>query len=297
MGVPNYYRPTFTPAGDQYVQLDGWAAPASDADGTAWIATEVTGWTAVTAVRLSQLERPRRHGVFDGPNFYGPRIVVVAGTTLAQTRALAIKAQDIMASVAAWDSESLFPLVVTEPGQTPRQCMVRLAAETKVSPVYGGLAFDWNLSLTAPDPRRYDTTDTVVDLMLPAANPGGLILPTGVPLTAPLTGAVVNETTLVNNGTANMAPTVTFFGPLTNPAISNNTSGYTLSLAYTLLAGDSLVVDFEARTAMLNGTASRTYALDTSATWWDILPGANDIVFTGAAGTGYAEVRYRSAWH
>lgn len=296
MTAPTAYRPATVPATDMYLSVDGWTVPAIDADGTEWIGTELSGWTGPPAPRLSTVERPRRHGVFDGASFYGARTITIDGTALARTRVLAIKAMDTLASVAAWDSTNLYPLNVTEPGQPTRQCMVRLGGETKVQAVHGGLGFDFSLQLLAPDPRRYDAAEQQAVLSLPVANPAGLTAPVTAPLTVLNVGTSTNRFTALNAGTTPSPPTVTLYGPLIDPRIANATTGLAVALSISLLAGDFLVLDFNARTVMLGGTASRAYALAASSAWWEMVPGPNDIVFTGGGGSGTAVIKYRSAW-
>jgi hypothetical protein len=293
------YRPTTVPLTDAYVQLDNWLAPALDSEGTEWILTAVEGWNGTAAVRTSLADRPQDHGSFDGPSFYGTRVITLEGSAISTSRSAAMKAQDILASVAAEQTASLYTLLVAEPGQPSRCAYVRLNGGTKIGTIHGGQSFDWNLQLIAPDHRRYADTETILTLEL--ATSGGTSTGLTAPFTAPFltTGSAASTTTKTayNIGTASTRPVVTFFGPLTNPGITNLNVGKTLSFTYDLLAGQTLVVDFDARTALLNGTASRTYAITPTAAYWDIAPGGNDIRFTALGGNGNAEVRFRSAWH
>lgn len=100
-------------------------------------------------------------------------------------------------------------------------------------------------------------------------------------------GAVV----VTNAGTFNTWPVWTFTGPLTNLTLSNGTQ--TLTITLTMTAGDVLVVDFNAKTVLLNG-ASRYFAKGGS--WWSLLPGSNSIQFTTSAGSGTASMSWRDAW-
>lgn len=293
------YRPTVTPATDIYVELDDWAAPSTDTDGTVWLCTDVTGWNGSPPVRSSGEDRPEDHGQFDGPNFYGARVITVTGTAYCETREIAMKAQDAITSVAAWDSGTLFPLVVTEPGRPQRQCFVRLDGPTKVSPVYGGLQFDWQLALRAPDPMRYMYVESSTTLSLPP--PGGsdgLIIPFSLPSFVPWLTASNIDVTLTNEGTFPTRKIVAVFnGPVTNPSLTNASTGLTLAFNVTLGADETLVCDFKARTALLNGTDAREYALTTSASWWSLLPGASDVSLGGIGGpSSGASIRFMSAW-
>jgi hypothetical protein len=293
------YRPATTPLTDAYVVLDGWAAPALDAEGTEWILTAVDGWNGGAAVRTALADRPQDHGSFDGPSFYGTRTITLEGTAHCVSRSVAMKAQDILASIGAELSATLYPVAFVEPGQPKRLAYCRLNAPTKIGTVYGGDTFDWNIQLVAPDPRRYSDTVDALLLSLPTGDASsGLTAPLTAPFATAGSGSgTVAQGTALNVGTASTRPLVTFFGPLTDPGIANLRAGKTLSFNYNLLAGETLVVDFDGRSALLNGTASRTYAIAPTAAYWDLAPGGNDIRFTARSGSGNAEVRFRSAWH
>lgn len=293
---PATYRPVPVPASDTYLSVDNWMAPAVDAEGTAWIATTVAGWSGPPTLRLSSVERPRRHGVFDGATYYGGRTITVVGTAQAVSRAAAVRAMDIIASVCAWDSSILYPFTVVEPGQPTRRCMVRLAGDTKISAPYGGYDFDFQIMLLAPDPRRYSDAQTLISLALPTPGPTGLTFPSMAPLSLLGSGLLANRVTLTNAGTINTLPVVTVYGPVTNPTLGNSTTGQTLIFNIDIAAGEYLVVDFDTRAALLGGTAPRTYTIDPSSSWWELRPGGNDVVFTATAGTGTASIVYRSAW-
>lgn len=288
------YRPVCWPVTDSYITLDGWCAPAEDEDGTEWVLTSVDGWSGQVEVRTALTARPADHGSFDSPSFYGSRVMTIEGTALSVSREMSMKAKDTIGSVAS-DPVGLFPLVVCEPGRPDRQVTVRLNGPTKVSPVYGGYAFDFQLQLVAPDPRRYAVEPTTLQVGVPSIGDSGLTFP----LTAPFgsTGTGGSSRTALNEGTAATRPLVTFHGPLTNPRLTNVKVGKTLAFNYDLPDGYTLVCDFDARSVLLNNEASRTYAIAPSASWWELQPGPNDLVLTSTQGTGWADVLFRSAWY
>src|SRR6266536_5474669 len=113
-------RPAITTVVDARVELDGWAAGAAgastgtiDAQGTEWLLTNLEGWHAAPDVRNSLAERPGEHGAFSGPAFLSPRILTVEGVAIAVDLPSALRARDIVASVAA-DVSTLATLVVYE---------------------------------------------------------------------------------------------------------------------------------------------------------------------------------------
>lgn len=99
-----------------------------------------------------------------------------------------------------------------------------------------------------------------------------------------------------NAGIESTLPIVTLDGPLTNPVITNQTTGQSLKLNVTLASGaQSVAIDFNNKT-IFQGGVSRYGWLDTGSEWWGIAPGNNTLALTADAGTGVSEVRWRSAW-
>lgn len=303
MTLPAIYRPgTLTaPLTGWAVTLDGWAAGGTytgtvDNNATEWWITKCDGWRDRPAMRVASTDRQADHGSFDAPSYLASRVITVEGVAVCTSEAVAYLSADIMASVCS-DPAVLYPLVVTEPGRPDRRANVRLNDATKVGEPYGAgnVAFDWSLQLRAPDPRRYADDETAITLTLPTGAGTGLTLPVTLPFTIP-SGVATNVATAVNDGTFPTRPVVTFTGPVTDPAIANLTTGRTLAFTYDLAAGESLTVDFDARSVLLNGEVSRAYAIDYGSAWWDLQPGNNDVQYAAGGGTGQATITYRSAW-
>lgn len=301
MALPALYRPT-PPAilTDVGVMLDGWAAgtnpdDVTDSAATEWWLTGIDGWNGSPEVRLSGVDRPQDHGQFDGPSYFGTRVVTLSGVAICPDKPTALLSQDIVASVATWDPSQLYLLQVAEVGRPTRRANVRLNAATKVGD-FNGTSFSWQLQLKAPDPRRYDDIESVIALSPPTGASGGVTLPLTVPFSISTTGLSTSSATATNAGTVATRPTVTFAGPLVDPQLANVSAGRSLSFLITLAAGDTLVADFDRRTVLLNGSASRSSTLTSAAAWWELAPGGNDLAFTAGGGDGTATIRWRSAW-
>lgn len=296
MALPAAYRPPLgTYLLDTSITLDNWAAPATDTTLTEWWVTSLDGWYGTPDLRLTGVDRPQDHGQVDGPSYLAARVITITGVAIAPDRPTAMNARDIITSL-CWDPTQLYTLQVAEPGRPTKRCDVRLNTATKAT-YDAELTFDWSMQLKAPDPRKYADTETVVTLTPPTGAVGGVPFPTTFPATFTTTGLSTSTTTLTNAGTIATRPTVILAGPLADPQIANTTTGR--SLAFTglnIAAGDTVVVDFDRRTALYNGTASRTNYLAAGAAWWDLAPGGNDIAFTAGGGNGTAEIHYRTAW-
>jgi hypothetical protein len=275
--------------------VDGWAGNTVDDLGVEWWVTKEEGWAASPALRLSLVDRPERDGAFDAPSYRSPRVVTLEGSAIAPDRRTKEYAKDRLAAVLN-DGGVLLPLVVTEPHET-RRSMVRLSAETKISDRRNGV-FDFSLQLTAPDPVRYNAVLNEAGCALPQSVPGGAL---EFPLTFPLDfgeGPVGGRLLLENRGTAPTWPVWHIFGPCPDPVVTNPDTAERLAFGLTVQAGEELVVDTDARTVRLHGTASRRSTLLPGSAWFPLRPGANRVVF-GATRTepeARLTVDWRDAW-
>jgi len=302
MALPLLYRPTpATIDTDIGVTLDGWTAGTHQSDvgdsaATEWWIIEdgLKDWNGTPDVRLNGIDRPLDHGQFDAASFYGSRVVTINGVAICPDKTSALLAMDVISSVAAWDPSRLYLMQVSEPGRPTRRAMVRLNTATKVGG-FNGISFDFQLQVKAPDPRKYDDTESTIVLQPPTGAAGGITVPVTVPFSISTVGLSTSAGTAVNNGTFPSRPVVTFAGPLVDPVLANLTAGKALGMTITLAAGDTLVADFDRRTLILNGSASRATALTTTSAWWELGLGGNDLMLTAGGGDGTATIRWRSA--
>lgn len=109
-------------------------------------------------------------------------------------------------------------------------------------------------------------------------------------------GGFVGSAFLTNQGSALAPIFIRIYGPVTDPRITNVTTGQTLALTADILAGQFVELDTANRTIMLDGTADR-YSYLTTPEWWGLQPGANEIRYSAGFSTGsFATIAYRSAW-
>ena len=85
-----------------------------------------------------------------------------------------------------------------------------------------------------------------------------------------------------NLGNYPTRPTVSIFGPCVNPVVTNFTTGEIMQCIISLVSGDELDIDFDARTILLNGQ-SRYSTKTTASTWWEIAPITVEIHFNANA--------------
>ncbi len=131
----------------------------------------------------------------------------------------------------------------------------------------------FQVAMVAADPRIYSQIRHSQSV---AANPGTL--------------------TLTNNGDAGTPPLITLRGDWVNPVITNQSTGESIALTITTVAGDVLVIDTLAKTVLLNATNRYSAVNFTTTNWWELAPGKNNIAVTPTSGTGSYEVAWRDAW-
>lgn len=134
--------------------------------------------------------------------------------------------------------------------------------------------WEWTATMIAADPRIYAVT-------------GGTVNPS-------LAGGVSSAT---NAGNFPAPTTIVFTGPLTNPQITNSTTGKTFKLLTSLTSGQVMTIKSIDTTVYLGSSTSKYSTVDPSnKTFIELAPGSNSLSFSASAGTGTASVSWRSTW-
>lgn len=131
---------------------------------------------------------------------------------------------------------------------------------------------DFQATMVAADPRIYDSTAGSQSIAKGATQ------------------------SVTNSGTEYAPTTIVFFGPLTNPLLTNNTTGATFGLTQTISSGQSVTVDSLART-VYNGSTSQYSTITAGAkTFIELAPGSNSLTLTASSGTGTVTVNWHSTY-
>ncbi len=182
------------------------------------------------------------------------------------------------------------------PGETLKRINVR--CRRRHLPLDTDYTFGYGLGAVeffAADPRIYEDAASSLSIGLSGAS-GGLTFPLTFNATFGSTAAP-NTQVATNIGTVSTKPVITVTGPVDTPVIQNVTQGSLLKVNVVLASGDTLTIDTDARSVMLNGTASRRSSLSVDSTFWDLSPGANTIKYSAAAATAStATLAWRSAY-
>jgi hypothetical protein len=261
------------------VTVGGLPLTGVDSFGVRWILDRngVKGWGAPSGT-LAPRQRPRAAGAWGGLSYAKPRPLVMSGTCVAPTEALAGDAENRLLDACSLDDSVL---TVTRAGVS-RHATVRRDGE--ISPVWvNPFSFDWSVQFVALDPRKMYTPVTSIT-SLPSTS-GGTSFPMSFPMSFTAT-TVSGQVSIFNQGNEVGPVTARLTGPLTGPTITHVGSGLRLVFAAsaTIGAGEYWDIDFEAQTVLAQGQSSRAVWI-TSRQWFGLEPGNNTFALSAASYT------------
>jgi hypothetical protein len=272
-------------------------------DGTNVDIVSLTGFDALPTINQSDIDRLRDWGQYSGSYFSTGRELVlsveISDTTGSDTSFRTTI--DAFAAAMQTQPDTELPFAVCLPGwaQASRQANVRVTdRQLVVDYPYTRHFATASVTFWATDPRIYDSTSTTVTASQPSLT-GGTPWPIVWP--APW-GSIVTGTAavnVVNVGTFETRPVLTLTGPISNPSITNTGTGQSLTFQGLVLGGsDTLVVDFRAHTAIVNGSSNARGTLTAASAWFLFPPGTTSLVLTGGATTSGTQLSctYQSAW-
>lgn len=266
---------------------------ATDAAGVAWRLQTLEGWDGAE-VRADFQEREADHGTWASPVYLGSRPLTLGGVIEAPDRGTLQAAMDQLSAAV-----SLTDTTLTVWEQVPKQVTVRRSGKPLMQYTSDRVA-TWSVLVTAADPRRYETTQQTGTTGLPSTT-GGITFPITFPVTFSAT-TVSGQIVASNAGNFGTRPVITITGPVSAPVVSAlYPDGSVRQLLYSLelAAGDTLVIDVDAHSVLLNGGVSRRRFLTVSGGWPAVPPGAT-VAFQFQAGTynstAALTVAWRSAW-
>jgi hypothetical protein len=258
---------------------------------------EVHGLRELPPVRTGATARPRAHGTFGGRNYYDKRIV--DATFLVQA-----PSNDFEAVLAACGTA--FANIVDPAGALPLRFQLGSWSgprQVTCRPVKGGVPVNVDyaqrraeipVQFEADDPLIYDTAAQTPITGLPSPT-AGLGFPAGAPFAFGASSG--GSLSIANAGNEPTPPVFTITGPCTWPQLT--LGSLFLAFAITLGAGDTLVVDCNAQTATLNGTADRGNTVVTGSEYFLLPVGSSTVGFSSVDATqvtGTCQAAAASAW-
>lgn len=149
--------------------------------------------------------------------------------------------------------------------------------------------------LYAEDSRIYDSSLSTAILPFNAISVIGLEFPLEFPLDFGTT-SIGASTPITNSGNRDTPLIFSIPGPVQDPVIVNDTLGISLPFNITLGSSDTLVVNTQQRTVMLNSNINRRSAL-TVPNWFLLPPGITELRYNAATtAPNPITITYRSAW-
>lgn len=265
--------------------------------GTTVDVVEATGLDDLPDVASADFARDAAHGSDAGTDLARDRVVTIAGEIFEATEA------DMAAALSSFRdaftiTSSVAELAWQHPGEDPRVIFARCRRRSIPTNLARSLGAPvWTVQLVATDPLIYSATESEASTSRTVPGTGFL-----VPFTAPFTlGAATAGTVRLTNAGSVAAPwTARLEGPLTDPVLTNLSTGDRLSFTanggLTLAAGEYVDLASDGRSVLLAGTADRRLTLSLDSRWWSLPPGDTDIELAADAGTGTLAVTHRSAW-
>lgn len=199
--------------------LDGWIGNTRDDLGVEWYVETTEGWWEGPGARPGLVPRESAHGAFWTRVLREPRLITLAGCGFARDNYGADAARDVINGLCAGNEETAYQLAVAEPFGI-RTADVILADAPRVSLV-SRRELQWQLRLTAPDPRKYGPWQAA-PIQLPQPGSGGLDATSGLDASSGLnagTGSVGGSALIPYTGNAPTGVLMDLTGPLPDATI------------------------------------------------------------------------------
>lgn len=261
--------------------IGDWHGNAIDAWGVAWVVESEDGWSGAPARRVNLSDRAQDDGVYAGVAYYGARTITLSGKAIADSRPAMLAAKRRFSAVLSGRNPQM--LIVEEEDMT-LQAAVLSTGENKAKD-HGPVVFDWSIQMTAPDPRKYEMTETADGTTMPSANdPGGRTYPRRYPVTYGTGSGGHGRIRLVHNGTYPVPGTLAVTGPTTSWTVAHVETSRALRMTTPLTAADTVTLDLALRQATLNGTVRNDLLVERG--WFAFQPGMNTLTFRGNGDEG-----------
>lgn len=264
--------------------------------GSPYQITAITGLESLPAIRNQDDTRGYNDGMFSGRDFLSGRTIILNVLTLAGNGNTAFQNYNLFqAALQPQTSGTTVLQFQLSSADVPVSVGARVRANaTVINPEYTFGYIQSQVTLFCPDPRYYGAAQT---LSMTASSALGRTYNRVYNLLyggGSQTGSVL----VANTGWATTYPKVTINGPITNPTISNNTTGQFITCNITLGVSDSLVVDLLNKTVTLNGSSARNLMAGNSQ-WFGCPPGSTTVSLAGTfttAGVTSASLVYSPAF-
>lgn len=194
-------------------------------------------------------------------------------------------------------SRTLVPLYFKKPGIDERLFFVKpLGCRYDVEQIRRVGCTNIQFEAYAEDPRAYGSVLQSTPIDLGATVGDGFGFPLGFPFGFGSLPSTDDGVYVENLGNRPAPVRFTISGPVTTPRIINDTLSKELKFNITLAADETLVVDTQYRSVLLNGTVNRRTVLE-EPNWFFLQKGLNFIRYRAALDSASSMIiEYRHAW-
>jgi hypothetical protein len=262
--------------------------------GTRFRVTSLAGWLDLPEQRGSDPVLAGRHGSYPGQRLSTGRTVTVDTSILAMPEEFPAVVDALRRATAPDEDPVEEPLVVRVHGEA---WMVWARCTRRAIPTDRQFAIGYtraSLQWQATDPRLYSAVEQVAQTPLSTPAGGGARFPLAFPVSLG-PGRTGGGLVAHNAGHVPTWPVLEVIGPCRGPVITF-ASGRQLGFdpAFTVLAGQTLVIDTGLRTVEINNVSvrSRLWAHQ----WTPFQPGSNSVRFAAATGFFHPDTRLRARW-
>jgi hypothetical protein len=262
--------------------------------GTKYHINKIAGAADMPGIRATDSLRAYQHGHFRGVDLSAGRVVDITFAIVGDDNPDYLNLVGALETATVLQSSAELPLLLY--GSTRRiNCRPRKRAIAYDAGQYQRTG-TVDVQFVSSDPRVYDANLTTLAIPVSVSS-GGAAWPWVWPV-AWGTAGTLGVANAVNNGNFPTRPVAVIAGPVDNPQLQNAATGQYVQFAITLGVSDTLTVDFDAHSVLLNGTASRRSTMVSGSQWWELAPGTTQILYsanTVQVGS-FATITFRSAW-
>lgn len=276
-------------------QSNEWLSGVRDNIDWAYVLTNISGLDD-PAFRDSRQNRASMDGQIDYGHFLSERLITLEGKIIAKSESdLVIKRQNLENAFIKDGSYNWLQYQLS--GQVAKQAYCKVFSKNITETYIEKYIRPFLVNLIAVDPRIYSQTEHTETVHIPTSE-GGFEFPMAFPLAFGVV-QIGGKIIITNDGNYPSHPVLKMHGPLNIPKIKNwNDDAKEIQINLVVADGSYLEIDFEDKTIMLSGTASRYHYLDTDSEWWEIKPNSNLLEFRDSGGDtdGYCEITFRHSW-
>lgn len=227
-------------------------------DDTNTFLEEITGWEDLPSIDSSNTLRPASHGAWPGKKLLGQRIITWKGRFAPVVAEWETELERLIDAFGLVEGTEELTIVVRTRNTLGVAFGTVSARQIPMNYRYSYYGAEVSIQFECSDPRKYSLGTNSVFISMPALVLDGLEYPLEYPLDY---GDEVTASQLIVNNEGNVSTPMilTYYGPVTNPTLINQTTGDQLGFEIVLTADDELVVNTRLGTVILNGTADRLY--------------------------------------